>query len=214
MAKLENISPPLLKRVDELLIWHHPFLQKDDEVYYLGEYTNGKLADHSPVNELILNYKKELKWKGKSGWIYKENAIKTVAEWFRCSIFHTDGFAERLKNSLLSPVPPHKTKDDPDFDNRNLKMLQYFNPTGNIYEIVVQKNSREALHKSKNRDVNELMDNYFINHPNQNSKFNEIWIFDDILRNGTHFRAIKNLLKDSYVNVKIVGFFIARSVNH
>jgi hypothetical protein len=64
MTKSESTSPPLLTRIDELLIGHHPFLKETDEVYYLGEFTNGKRADHSPMNRQIFNYEKELKWEG------------------------------------------------------------------------------------------------------------------------------------------------------
>jgi predicted amidophosphoribosyltransferase len=196
------------------LIAHHPFLKETDEVYYLGEFTNGKRADHSPMNRQIFNYKKELKWEGKQSWEYKEFAIKDVAKSFRTLILQTSEFPERIKKALLVPIPPHIAKGDPGYDDRNLKMLNYFVPKGNIHELILQKESREALHESNKRDIKKLEHNYILNAPKQNIEFNEIWLFDDVLRHGTHFRAIHNLLERSYPNVKIVGFFIARSIQY
>jgi predicted amidophosphoribosyltransferase len=215
MIKSENTSSPsLLKRIDELLIDHHSYLQADDEIYYLGEYTNGKLADFSPMNRRILNYKKELKRKGSSDWVYKGRAIKEVADMFRLSILQTIKFPERITKALLVPIPPHAVRDDPEHDDRNLQMLHYFMPNGKIHELVLQKISREPSHKSKKRrNPKELEGNYFINPPAINIEFSEIWLFDDVLRDGTHFRAAHSILSRSYPHVKIVGFFVARSVH-
>ncbi len=213
MIKSGSTSPPLLKRVDELLLDHHPHLQQSDEVYYIEEYTNGMRADFSPMNRLILNYKKEMKWKGDASWGYKDVAIKQVADMLRLSILQTIGFPQRIKTALLVPIPPHAAKEDPEHDDRNLRMLRHFLPKGKIHEIILQKKSLEPSHKSKKkRNPKELEENYYINTPN--IEFNEIWLFDDILRNGTHFRAAHNMLTRHYSRVKIVGFFIARSVQH
>lgn len=59
MTKLEQ-SLLLLQRLDALTITNHPHLNLQDEVYFLKEYTNGKGADFSPANQLILNYKKRI----------------------------------------------------------------------------------------------------------------------------------------------------------
>jgi predicted amidophosphoribosyltransferase len=85
-------------------------------------------------------------------------------------------------------------------------------PEGNICELIQQKITREPLHLSNDRNVEKLERNYILNPFNLSTQFNEIWLFDDILRNGTHFRAIHNFLKRSFPATRIVGFFIARSV--
>ncbi|HSX38625.1 MAG TPA: hypothetical protein VLE95_07335 [Chlamydiales bacterium] len=165
------------------------------------------------MNKLILNYKKEMKWKGKAGWEYKEPAIKKVASFFSESILRTSVFPERIKQALLVPIPPHAINTDPEHDDRNLKMLKYFMPNGKIHEIILQKKSTEPSHKSKKkRDPKIFEENYFINNPDPKIEFNEIWLFDDILRDGTHFRAAHKVLSYSFPHVKIVGFFIARSI--
>lgn len=190
MIRSENISPPLLKKIDELIVCHHPHLRLDDEVYYLGEYTSGKHANYSPMNQKILNYKKEMKRKNYPDWGYKETAIKQVADCFRLSILQTTGFAERIRKALLVPVPPHAIKGDPEHDDRNLRMLQYFMPKGQVHELILQKQSREPLHKSKIRNPDCLESNYVLHPPNKHISFDEIWLFDDVLRNGTHYEPI------------------------
>jgi hypothetical protein len=39
-----------------------------------------------------------------------------------------------------------------------------------------------------------------------------IAVVDDVLTNGTHFRAMKAILKDRFPGVSVVGMFIARRV--
>jgi hypothetical protein len=70
------------------------------------------------VNQRILNYKKGVERKGQPDWSYKEAAIKEVANLFRISILQTAGFPKRAEHALLVPVPPHKTKSDPGYDDR------------------------------------------------------------------------------------------------
>jgi predicted amidophosphoribosyltransferase len=214
MTKFENTSPQLLKRIDELLIGHHPHLQEDHEVYYLGEYTNGKRAEFSRINQMVLNYKKELKRKEYPDWKYKETAIQEIANLFRLSILQTSGFPERIQRALLVPIPPHASKNDPDYDDRNLRMLRYFMPKGKIHELMIQKQSRNPLHLSKQRDPKELENNYLLIYPKPEIEFDEIWLFDDVLRDGTHFRAIHNILVRTFPKIKIIGFFVARSVQY
>ncbi|HSW73382.1 MAG TPA: hypothetical protein VLG44_08270 [Chlamydiales bacterium] len=213
MNKSKTTSPVLLKRIDELLISAHSYLEKNDEVYYLGEYTNRQPASHSDFNQLILNYKKDPSRKGKPEWEYKEVSIKKAADMLRLSLLQTNGFPSRIKHALLVPIPPHASKSDLEHDDRNLRMLLNFMPRGNVHELIEQKETRAPLHESNKRDPKTLEENYRINPPNQGLEFKEIWLFDDVLRKGTHFRAISNLLCKRFPNIPIVGFFIARSIN-
>jgi predicted amidophosphoribosyltransferase len=40
----------------------------------------------------------------------------------------------------------------------------------------------------------------------------EIWIFDDVLTAGTHYRAASSILMKTFPGVPISGYFIARRV--
>ena len=212
--KLESISPLLLKQADELIKNNHPFLNVEDEIYFLGEYTVGARSEHSKVNRLVINYKKPLDRKGLSDWSYKEQAVKDVAALFRTSIFNTEDLSDRVLQATLVPIPPSISKNSSDYDDRNLKMLQLFMPEGDIRELVLQKESRSSLHSSKSspRNPQDLASNFLLNSSALNPRPKEIWLFDDILTKGTHFRALCEFLKMEFPFIPIVGFFIARTI--
>lgn len=212
MMTSENTFPLLLKRVDELVRIPYSFLQDEDEVYFLGEYTSGGKSAHSQMNQLIINYKKSVSKKGLPEFHYKEQAIKQAAQYFRASILSTSDLSMRFTQSTLVPVPPSLARDSSDYDDRNHKMLKHLMPQGDVRELYLQKQSRTPLHQSKTRDPSYLLGNYYLNEGVLAPKPKEIWIFDDVLKQGTHFRAAHTLLKERFPDIPIVGFFIARAI--
>lgn len=212
MKMCANTSPILLKKIDELTINSYRYLCPEDEVYYLGEYTPRKGAGFSHMNQLVLNYKKEVDRKGKPEWQYKEKAIKEIAGLFRQSILHTKSIAQRASTATLVPIPPSAAKNAENYDDRNMKLLQSIMPQGDIRELIIQKQSREPLHSSKHRKPADLMGNYSLNTALTTPAISEIWLFDDVLTLGTHFRAVREFLTKVFPEIKIAGFFVARSV--
>lgn len=91
-------------------------------------------------------------------------------------------------------------------------MLKTFMPEGDIRELILEKKSREPLHSSKHRKPIELSENYDLNPDMSTSGISEIWLFDDVLTQGTHFRAMHDFLVRKMPGSKVVGFFVARSV--
>ena len=213
MMKFENTSPLLLKRFDELTRPHHPLLQEDDEGYYLGEYTPRANSSHSPTNKLIINYKKSVSRRENEDWLYKEKAINEVAQRWKKAIFGTTDLSDRIHQATLVPIPPSKAKDSPEHDDRNYRMLKNLSPRGDVRELILQKESREPLRALKNepRFPKALQENYRLNEAWIQPLPKEIWLFDDTVIKGTHFRAAKEFLKGFFPNIPIVGFFIARS---
>ncbi len=209
----ETTSQLLLKQADEFVKYCHTFLKMEDEIYFLGEYTVGALSEYSKINKLILNYKKSLDRKGLPEWSYKEKAIQQAAELFRSSIFNAFNLADRVESSTLVPIPPSMSKDSPLYDDRNLKMLFSFMPKGDIRELILQKETRAPFHSTNfPRAPQELASNYYLNQKVVSPIPKEIWLFDDILTKGTHFRAIHDFLRIEFPDVPIVGFFIARTI--
>lgn len=206
MMKSDTISSILLKKIDELNKQSHSFLDKDDEVYFLGEYTAKGGYAHSFMNQLIINYKKEPDRKDKPEWHYKLKAINQAAEMFRISIENTVGLSERLKNAILVPIPPSASKDDPKYDDRNYQLLKTMFPKGKVRELVTQNGSRAPLHEGGSRDPSLLKKNYKLDSHIIIEPHHEIWLFDDTLIGGTHFRAISDLLRAHFPQNPIVGF--------
>ncbi|NGX48248.1 MAG: hypothetical protein K1000chlam3_01639 [Chlamydiae bacterium] len=214
MMKSEIISPLLLKRIDELIRINYSFLEEEDEIYFLGEYTPGAKSAHSKINRLIINYKKSVTKRGLPEYYYKEQSISSAAQLFRDAILNTIDLSDRITHTTLVPVPPSMAKDSQEYDDRNLKMLEAFMPNGDIRELYLQKKTRPPLHalKSSPRNPNDLFSNYTLNEKVLLPKPKEIWLFDDVLRKGTHFRAAYMFLKERFRDIPIVGFYIARSI--
>jgi len=203
-----------LKRIDELTRNYHPYLNLDDEVYYLGEYTVGEFSQYSKINQLIFNYKKPKERAEHSDWHYKEKAINETANLFRASILNTIVLSDRSRDATLVPIPPSMSKASPDYDDRNLRMLKSFMPSGDIRELILQNKCRTPLHVSKEapRTAQELYNNYLLNEKQILPAPKELWLFDDILTKGTHYRAAHGFLKKVFPKVPIVGIFIARTI--
>ena len=62
-------------------------------------------------------------------------------------------------------------------------------------------------------DINELLEVLYIDEALASPEPVDIGIFDDVLTNGTHYRAIHSILSQRFPNARIVGFFIARTVH-
>lgn len=215
MMKSVNTSLLLLKRLDELIRPCHPFLEEEDEIYYLGEYTVPGRFQCSPMNQLIFNYKKEANRKGTAEWKYKQKAIQDVAILFSNSISNTIDLCDRAKMATLVPIPPSKARSSLDYDDRNHQMLKMLMPAYDVRELYSQKDCRESLHslKKPSRSYKDLISNYILDVRLTNPTPKEIWLFDDTLIKGTHFKAAKELLRNVFPNVPIVGFFVARSIS-
>ena len=66
-----------------------------------------------------------------------------------------------------------------------------FMPTGNVQELILQKESKAPLHESKNiRSPKALEENFYLNDLFQLSCREELWLFDDVLTQGTHFQSL------------------------
>lgn len=94
-------------------------------------------------------------------------------------------------------------------------MLKKFAPQGDVRELIVQKQTRDPLHTSKGfpRSYKVLLGNYGFNEDAFHPMPEEIWLFDDTLIKGTHFRAIKEFLRKRFFDIPIVGFFVARGMH-
>ena len=84
-----------------------------------------------------------------------------------------------------------------------------------VRELVIQSESTRANHEvgDGNRlTISELIDVYEINEDISEPTPSAIAIVDDVLTNGSHFRAMKQVLTDRYEFIPIVGVFVARRI--
>ena len=126
----------------------------------------------------------------------------------------------------MVPVPPSKTKEHGEYDDRMLKLLNRvkalakkdFNVDGaQVFEAVKQNKDMKAAHTTNYRPrIDDLQQIYKTADPSEiNLSARRLVVFDDVLTAGTHFKAMQATLAQAYgvepVH-KICGIFIARRV--
>lgn len=203
-----------LQKLDELTLRDHPFLQDDDLCYYFGEYTGGGQGfAYSNFNSLILNFKKDPSKEGTFEWDYKLGAIETIATGF-VDIFKK---ISRIQHITLVPIPPSKMKNNPKYDDRILKMLrrveEKLGKKLDIRELIISRQDREPLHKGETRLTPPELRKYLeFNRDVFDPVPQEILLIDDVLTNGTHFRAMKDMITQEFPAVRVTGLFISRRI--
>ena len=196
-----------LSQIDELLLPDHHYLNRDDECFFLGEYTARQGFRFSDTNQLIYNLKKGVERKPLGDYRYKLEAINQVAEYI-ASI-------SNISEWTVIPVPPSKSKDDPLYDDRLVKILEVaksINPKVDYRELVTQAGSYRASHladgnrqKPEDLALRYRIDDALI------GGLRNIIIFDDVLTAGSHFAAMKNFISDNVPDKRVVGLFVART---
>ncbi|WP_419600284.1 hypothetical protein [Thiolapillus sp.] len=202
--------PKRLTKIDDLTRPDHYHLTVDDTCYYIGEYTAREGYAFSATNQLIYNLKKSVLVRGQVQWEYKEQAIKQAASALRDALNN-----DALNAVTFVPIPPSKSKSDPLYDDRLYRVLHTIrpNPTLDIRELILQKNSMEAVHLNEKRlSPDDLKECYEIDENLIEPLPNNIILFDDVITTGSHFKAAKNILCEIFPNANILGLFLARRV--
>lgn len=199
-----------LQRIDSLSLGDHYHLTPEDECYFWGEYTARKGFSYSATNNLIINFKKSPLKRGRPEWRYKEEAIERVAAFFR-GVFKPEIF------SLVTfvPIPPSKAVGHPEYDDRLLRTLRLIvqGRNADIRELVLQTRTIEAAHDSDVRPRPEdLVGVYEINEAIVAPAPQNVFVFDDVLTTGAHFKAMQRVLAQRFQGVRTVGIFVARRV--
>ncbi len=188
----------------------HYHLRSVDECYFLIEYTSGKRYDYSKANDLISNIKKKPSTKNTAQWKYKIGVMNACSNALG-KVLNPDW----LKEATLVPIPPSKAKDDPEYDNR-MRVICENIPADfqiDVRDLVSQTESYEAAHESDHRpSVEDLLQIYQINEGASDPAPKAIWIMDDVLTAGAHYRAMHTVLSRRFPGIPIVGIFIARRV--
>jgi len=198
----------MLTRIDELHLSDHYHLDRDDECYFIGEYTAGRGFSHSTTNQLIYNLKKSVDRRGAPEYWHKEEAIRRAAR--ALGQFLNPEFVQR---GTFVPVPPSRTPGDPLYDDRIIQVIRQLDPNVDGREIIRQIVSTPGAHLRQDRPgPRELYDNYEIEEALVEPLPSTIAVVDDVLTTGAHFKAMKRILQETFPGVKVSGLFLARRV--
>lgn len=199
-------------RIEPEVLDDHSHLAADDECYFLLEYTSGRDYNFGRANSFINNFKKDVKFRARPDvWRYKNEAIAACSKALGEAINR-----DWLRAATLVPIPPSKSKSDPNYDDRMIRALKGISvgfPI-DIRELVIQTKSLRASHEAGEDRVTvpELLDAYSIDGDLADPAPTAIGIVDDVLTAGAHFRAMTTVLSKRFAGVPIVGFFVARRV--
>lgn len=195
-----------LQKIDELTRRDHHYLADGDHCYFFGEYTARKGHSYSATNQLIHNLKKTVDKRGTPQWRFKGIAIAEVIRLLRSAI-------KPDARITFVPIPPSKAKDDPLYDDRLVEILRGTceGRPAEYRELIVQQQSVPAVHLSAERPTpDEVAANYRIDESLTDPTPQTIFILDDVLTTGCHFKAAELVLKNRFPDANIVGLFIAR----
>jgi hypothetical protein len=201
-------------KIDPLSFSDHASLAPDDVCYHLGEYTARRGYSFSPTNQLIINLKKKPSESNSNELYYKSVAISTIA-WKFTEILTSEANKAKLKAATLVPVPPSANPGDPLHDDRMMRVLNGMGAglTLDIRELVKQHHSVPPAHECESRpSIADLMANYYIDETRAEPEPKFIWIFDDVLTAGNHYKAMQGILQQRYPGIRTSGFFVARRV--
>lgn len=206
------MQPIKLQKIDEFLLKEYSSLEPSDYCYFIGEYAARQGFNHSEMNRIINNFKKPVDRKNLPEWHYKEQSILKIAYW----MVSAPGF-EKLKKATWIPIPPSKTKQDPQHDDRLwrvlLKMKEIEN-TLDIRELLLIKISREAAHNpgAERPKMQDHLKNLTVDTSKKNPTPQAIILFDDIITSGANFKAAQKIIKQEFPGVPAVGLFVARNI--
>ena len=202
--------PQRLTKIDDLARRDHYYLTDVDACFYIGEYTARKGYSYSETNQLIINFKKPMERRSRPEWHYKEQAIRDAASAFRNALSPKD-----IKNFTFVPIPPSKTKENPLYDDRVLRMLGAIRSDVemDIRELIIQTENTDAVHTQTERPLpKQILKSYQIDQSLVNQEPKIIALVDDVLTTGAHFQAAKSALSKTFPRKTVIGLFIARRV--
>ncbi len=211
MTTSNNTFPSRLTKIDELTRRDHAFLEEKDECLFFGDYSARKGFAHSATNQLILNFKKPMRFRDTASWHYKNIAIASAAQAL------SENLATALHKITLVPVPPSKLRTDSEYDDRLMGMLRLMQgPNGvavDVRELIFQTQPMIAAHESTSRPRPEEWEKvYAVDESLTTRRPNWIGVVDDLLVTGCRFRAMSSVLRKRFPDARITGLFLARRV--
>ena len=203
-----------LQRIDELFRSEHSFIEPDDQVYFLREYTAGAGYTHGETNQIVSNIKKTVDRRGRPEWRYKEQAIQQAAQELRAAIGE-QALRDTAGRVTFVPMPPSLTRSNPLHDDRVLRILHAMTAGlgCDVRELVLQSRDMPAAHRSGGGPrprPDDWFSVYYVDEDLAVPPPSTIIVLDDVLTAGAHFAGIKRRLRTRFQGVDVRGCFYAR----
>jgi hypothetical protein len=212
------LLPPIprrLREIDATTAGEHSSLDPPDRCYYIWEYTAGRRYDFGAANRLISNLKlkpTQIAARPDRGAL-KRQAVLHAAAALRALIERpwVEG------HGTFVPMPPSKTADHPDHDDRMRRILAaaFTGFDADIRPMLEQTSSTCADHESAERlRLAELRAILRLDEAAASkAPRSVIAVVDDVLTSGKHFKVARELLSRRFPGTAVIGIFIARRVH-
>jgi hypothetical protein len=192
------------------------YLDESDKCCYVVDYIPPgarKPGVDYRISEVINNFKKPINRKNNpKEWHWKIKAIDEIANWLLGAIDW-----QKAKHWVWVPMPPAEVKDDQNYDNRLVELLNKIREQVKelaIRELLYSRCTREKAHGGSRFTVEQHLNHLDLD-SSQNyaiESYKGIVVFDDLITTGAGFKAAKILLRRSFPTLPINGVFIGRRI--
>lgn len=186
-------------------------LTSDDKCLFYMDRNHGGY-DRSEANQKISNLKMPVNVENKNRLYYKNRAICMFAG----DLMNLMNKFSDYEDILLVPIPPSACKQDPEYDDRLVRVCSITNEVlGTPFaEAISQKISTKPFHKTdQERSISRIQNNLSLN-VDLIDGYKIIFLIDDTLTTGAHFKACKNLIMEAIPEMQVVGVFWARQLTY
>ena len=205
---------PRWKKTDESDRLDHCRNHQELYLLYGRIYTPRRGHKYSTSNRLVLNLKKRPSSSNEGELYWKREAIKQFA---------ADVIALLRPNlppnkpRALIPMPPSKTRQHPDYDDRMeqvaQRVAQHF-PNLRYWPLLKGIRDVQGSHTgTTSRDPEDVFNTIGIEETEVGNYLNEdiVYIIDDVLTSGSHFTAARKHILNYFPNIQIHGLFWAKT---
>jgi len=175
----------------------------NDECFYMREYYPRKGFLFCETNQLIKNFKHDIKSRPDLE-NHKILSINKFAE--ELSYFFDDSTVYHI-----SFIPPSKCKSDRRYDDRLEKTLNQLVKLRHrivIEEPISIKKTIRASHFGGPRLIDEIADNYNWKGLG-NNHVGRLYVIDDIITTGSHYKAFQKIMSSNHHQTEMTGLFWA-----
>jgi hypothetical protein len=202
--------PQRFRKIDETNGHEYHYILEGDQCYYIWERMSQVKVEYNkyPTNNLISNLQIPVSCRADNPWRFKHktNAIAFAAEALS-KLLPLDWRA----GGTFVPIPPSKVEGDPEHDPRLVGVLHAVQPPlSDIRLFIGQRSNSDS--KQKGLAPTERAENYYILEERAEPEPELVFLFDDVLTTGSHFKAAQRVIGNRFPGTVVVGLFLARAV--
>lgn len=183
----------------------------EDQCWFLREYlvesvrTGSRTWELGETNQLVSNFKREIRHRGTPSWQHKLRAIDVFAQELAVQV---------SQHLLFAAMPSSKPVDDPEYDDRLVQVLakaRELNPKIHICTPVIRTQKIPPSHTRPGpRRPQDHLPSLAFNALPDVMPHQAVVLLDDVLTSGSTFKAVQHVIKAARPEVTVAGCFWAR----